>query len=172
MDGKGTYHNVLATTTMKVSDKLGKGVNLPCVSGSTTNRGSITIGTLVHNVQIDPNKPGIIARAAGTYATLVSKTDQFVTRRMPSSQLRRFMPNCIATIGQVSGADHFMEMIGKAGRNRNRGWRSIVRGVAMNPIDHPHGGRTKGGRSDVTPWAWPTKGQPTRLKRKNSFYIV
>jgi large subunit ribosomal protein L2 len=172
MDDNGKYHNVLATTDIKVSDKLSYGNNLPSVPGNTTNRGSMTIGTVVHNIQIDPNKEGTIARAAGTCSTIVSKTDQFVTRRIPSSQLRNFMPNCMATIGQVSGADHFIEMVGKAGRNRNWGWRSIVRGVAMNPIDHPHGGRTNGGRSDVTPWAWPTKGQPTRSKRKNSFYIV
>jgi large subunit ribosomal protein L2 len=172
LDNNGIERYVLAGDGVSVGDVLKRGVNIPLVEGNVTTRSSIVIGTNVYNIQLIPGSTFSIARAAGAYSTVVSKSNGYVVRRMPSGKLRRFIPECIATIGKVGGIDHFIEVVGKAGRNRNWGWRSIVRGVAMNPIDHPHGGRTKGGRPDVTPWAWPTKGQPTRIKRKNSYYIV
>ena len=119
------------------------------------------IGTIIHNVELKPLKGGQIARSAGTYAQLVGRDAGYAQIRLNSGELRMVPDSCMATVGAVSNPDHMNEVMGKAGRNRHKGRRPHVRGVAMNPVDHPHGGgegKTSGGRNPVTPWGKPTKG--------------
>lgn len=166
-------HYILASESIRVGDVL---VNQPGLTlgrdNITTNRGSIAIGTSVYNIQVHPTKTPSLVRSAGTFATVLNHLDGITTMRMPSGKHRRFISCVLGTLGMVSCSDHFMEYVGKAGRNRHWGWRPHVRGIAINPIDHPHGGRTNGGTAEITPWGWHTKGLPTRSPRKNSFYVV
>jgi len=133
---------------------------------------NIPLGTAVHNIEITPGKGGQIVRAAGTYAQLVAKEGKFVTLKLPSSEVRLFKKECYATIGQIGNIDHNNITIGKAGRNRWLGKKPHVRGIAMNPVDHPHGGgegRSPIGRKyPVTPWGKPTLGVKTRATKKYS----
>ena len=118
---------------------------------------------------------GVLVRSAGTGAQLIAKEGQHALLRLPSGEMRKVLARCYATVGQVGNLDHENETIGKAGRNRWKGWRPTVRGVAMNPVDHPHGGgegRTSGGRHPVTPWGKPTKGRKTRNNPRTDQYIV
>jgi large subunit ribosomal protein L2 len=133
------------------------------------------IGTIVHNVELKPGKGGQIARAAGSYAQFVGRDGGYAQLRLSSGELRLVRQECMATVGAVSNPDHSNQNIGKAGRNRNFGIRPSVRGVAMNPIDHPHGGgegRTSGGRHPVTPWGKGTKGNKTRRNKATQKYIL
>src|SRR5580698_6961998 len=132
-------------------------------------------GTIVHNVEMKPGKGGQIARSAGTYVQLVGRDQGYALLRMSSGELRRVRSECRATIGAVSNPDHQNTVVGKAGRSRWLGIRPSVRGVAMNPIDHPHGGgegRTSGGRHPVTPWGKPTKGKKTRHNKQTDRLIL
>ena len=125
---------------------------------------------LVHNVELHPKRGGQLARSAGSYAQLMAKEGKEALLRLPSGELRKVKNNCRATIGQVGNLEHEQINIGKAGKNRLRGRRPKVRGVVMNPVDHPHGGgegRTSGGRHPVTPWGKPTKGYKTRKNKEN-----
>jgi len=144
--------------------------------GNALPMGSIPLGTTLHNIELRPGKGGQMARAAGVGAQLVAKEGRYALLRMPSGEMRRVLVSCYASVGQVGNLDHENETLGKAGRNRWKGWRPTVRGVVMNPVDHPHGGgegRTSGGRHPVTPWGVPTKGKKTRKKNKPSDkYIV
>ncbi|HXV76062.1 MAG TPA: 50S ribosomal protein L2 [Candidatus Polarisedimenticolaceae bacterium] len=136
---------------------------------------AIPLGTTVHNVELRPGKGGQLARSAGTGAQLVAKEGRFALLRMPSGEMRRVLATCYATVGQVGNTDHENQSIGKAGRNRWQGRRPTVRGVVMNPVDHPHGGgegRTSGGRHPVTPWGVPTKGKKTRNNPRTDAMIV
>ncbi len=133
------------------------------------------IGTIVHNVEMKPGKGGQIARAAGTYAQLVGRDQGYALLRLKSGEMRMVRAECMATVGAVSNPDNMNQNFGKAGRMRWKGRRPVVRGVAMNPVDHPHGGgegRTSGGRHPVTPWGVPTKGKRTRGKKDSDKYIV
>mgnify|MGYP002145230078 FL=1 len=133
------------------------------------------IGTIVHNVELKPGKGGQLARAAGTYAQFVGRDGGYAQIRLSSGELRMVRQECMATIGAVSNPDNSNQNLGKAGRRRHMGIRPTVRGVAMNPIDHPHGGgegRTSGGRHPVTPWGKGTKGNKTRTNKKTDKYIV
>jgi large subunit ribosomal protein L2 len=130
---------------------------------------------MVHNIELHPGHGGQLARAAGTGAQVMAKEGKYVTLRMPSGEMRQVQALCWATIGQVGNVEHSNVSIGKAGRMRWMGWRGHVRGTAMNPIDHPHGGgegRTKGGRNPVTPWGQPTKGYKTRKNKRTQRFIV
>lgn len=136
---------------------------------------SVPFGTFVHNIELRPGKGGQVARSAGVYAQLIGRVDGYAQLRMPSGEMRRVLEDCFATIGQVSNPDHFNESIGKAGRSRHRGVRPTVRGMTMNPCDHPHGGgegRSKGGHHPVSPWAQPTKGYKTRKNKRTAKDII
>jgi large subunit ribosomal protein L2 len=136
---------------------------------------NIPVGTIIHNIEMKPGAGGQMARAAGTYAQLIGKDAGYAQLRLNSGELRMIPARCMATIGSVSNPDNKNTNMGKAGRNRWLGKRPSVRGVAMNPVDHPHGGgegRTSGGRHPVTPWGVPTKGKRTRGKKPSDKYIM
>ena len=163
---------ILAAEGMKVGDVVQQGQGASPIRGSILYLKDIPIGTDIYSLERQPGQGAKMVRSAGTKATLLRKEEDYVVVRLPSGERRRIKESCTARIGQVGCVDHLLESIGKAGRNRNRGQRPVVRGVAMNPIDHPHGGRTKGGVPTVTPQARVAKGQPTRNKRKASVFIV
>ncbi len=136
---------------------------------------NIPLGTMIHNVEMKPGKGGQLSRSAGTSCQLAGKTGAYAQLKMPSGELRKIPANCLATIGSVSNPDHSNRKLGKAGRKRWLGIRPTVRGVAMNPVDHPHGGgegRTSGGRHPVSPWALPTKGYKTRKNKRTQKMII
>jgi len=173
-DGEKRY--ILAPVGLKVGDVVESGVDADIKVGNSKMLKNLPVGTVIHNVELRPGKGGQLARSAGTYAQLLAKEGTYCHVRLPSSEIRLVKAECKATIGQVSNPEHENISIGKAGRTRWMGVRPTVRGVAMNPIDHPHGGgegRTSGGRHPVTPWGVPTKGYKTRNKKKPSNkYIV
>ncbi|MCD8569075.1 MAG: 50S ribosomal protein L2, partial [Geovibrio sp.] len=167
---------ILAPIGMNVGDVIHSGQTADIKPGNAKALKDIPVGTVVHNVELRPGKGGQLARSAGTYAQLLSKEGSYCHLRLPSGEIRLVKAECKASIGQVSNQDHENVSLGKAGRSRWLGIRPTVRGVAMNPVDHPHGGgegRTSGGRHPVTPWGKPTKGYKTRSKKKPSNkYIV
>jgi len=173
-DGEKCY--MLAPASLKVGDSVVSGEKVDIVVGNAMPLKSIPVGTLVHNVELKIKKGGQICRSAGSYAQLLAKEGKYCHLRLPSGEVRLVHSECRATIGQVGNLEHENISIGKAGRKRWLGRRPHVRGVAMNPIDHPMGGgegRTSGGRPSCTPWGKPTKGYKTRKKRNQSDkYIV
>ena len=133
------------------------------------------LGSVVHAIELKPGKGAQIARAAGTYAQLVAKDGAYVTLRLRSGEMRKIESDCRATLGEIGNAEHMLRSLGKAGASRWRGVRPTVRGVAMNPVDHPHGGgegKTSGGRHPVSPWGVPTKGYKTRSNKRTDKFIV
>jgi large subunit ribosomal protein L2 len=172
-DGQKTY--ILAPLDLKVDDVLMSGESVENRVGNAMPLRRMLLGTTVHNVEIRPGKGGQMARSAGSFCQLVAKEGGKATLKMPSGEVRTVSENCYATIGQVSNVDHKNIVWGKAGASRWRGVRPTVRGVAMNPVDHPMGGgegRSSGGRHPCTPWGKPTKGYKTRSKRKPKDHIV
>ncbi|HEY8484513.1 MAG TPA: 50S ribosomal protein L2 [Longimicrobiales bacterium] len=173
LDGEKRY--ILHPVGLKVGDMVVSGPGSDVRVGNALPLGEIPLGTVVHNVELYPGKGGQLVRAAGQGAQVMAKEGDYVTLRLPSTEMRMFRRECLATIGQVGNVDHELQSIGKAGANRWRGRRPKVRGVAMNPIDHPLGGgegRTSGGRPPVSPWGKP-EGKKTRKKNKESDkYIV
>lgn len=173
-DGEKRY--ILAPHGVKVGDTLVSGADADIHPGNALPLEKIPTGLFVHNIEMISGRGGQLARSAGSYAQLMAKEGNYVSLRLPSGEIRMVRKECYATVGQVSNIDHENVTIGKAGRSRWLGKRPKVRGVAMNPIDHPLGGgegRTSGGRHPVTPWGKPTKGYKTRNKRKSSDkYIV
>lgn len=168
-DGEKRY--IIAPKGLSVGDTVETGPQADIRPGNAMPLVNIPLGTWVYNIEMLPGKGGQIARSAGTYAQLMAKEGRYALLRLPSGELRQFINRCQATIGQVGNLEHENQKIGKAGRNRWLGKRPKVRGVAMNPVDHPHGGgegRTSGGRHPVTPWGKPTKGAKTRDKKKAS----
>jgi large subunit ribosomal protein L2 len=173
------YGYVLAAEGLKVGQVIkvegsrtesdGRGANR---MGSTRKLESIPVGSSVFNVELEPGKGGKYARTAGASARLLRKPEGKALLRLPSGTRIEVSLQCTATVGRVAGEEHRMEVMGKAGRMRNKGWRPTVRGEAMNPVDHPHGGRTRGGRPEVTPWGRIAKGKPTRSKKKVSRWVV
>lgn len=173
VDGEKRY--VLAPIGLKVGDMVESGDKADIKPGNALPIKKIPLGTVVHNVELYPGKGGQIARSAGTYAQVVAKEGKYALLRLPSGEVRKILAVNIATIGQVGNPDHENITIGKAGRNRWLGKRPKVRGVAMNPIDHPLGGgegRSSGGRHPVTPWGKPTKGFKTRNRKKKSSALI
>ncbi|MDH3891434.1 MAG: 50S ribosomal protein L2 [candidate division Zixibacteria bacterium] len=173
VDGEKRY--IIAPDGLKVDDQLMSGEKAEHRSGNAMPMGQMVLGTYVHNIELRPGKGAQLCRSAGTMAQLVAKEGKKVTLRMPSGEVRTAPQNCYATIGQVSNIDHKNVVWGKAGASRWRGWRPTVRGVAMNPVDHPMGGgegRSSGGRHPCTPWGKPTKGYKTRSKRKSRSHII
>jgi large subunit ribosomal protein L2 len=172
-DGEHAY--ILAPQRLAKGDKVIAGDRADIKPGNALPIRNIPVGTIIHNVEMKPGKGGQMARSAGTYVQLVGKDQGFALLRLASGETRRVMADCLATIGAVSNPDHQNQNIGKAGRNRWKGIRPTVRGIAMNPVDHPHGGgegRTKGGRHPVSPWGTPTKGYKTRKNKRTDHLIV
>ncbi len=172
-DGELAY--ILAPQRLKAGDKVESGDKMDIKPGNAMPMRDIPVGTIIHNIEMRPGRGGQIARSAGTYAQLVGKDAGYALLRLSSGEQRMVRAECMATIGAVSNPDNQNVKIGHAGRNRWKGRRPHVRGVAMNPIDHPHGGgegRTSGGRHPVTPWGKPTKGKKTRSNRKPSGKLI
>ena len=172
-DGEFSY--ILAPQRVTVGDQVISGERVDIKPGNAMPMENIPVGTIIHNIEMKPGGGGQIARAAGTYVQLVGKDAGFAQLRLGSGELRMVPARCMATIGSVSNADNKNTNMGKAGRNRWLGKRPSVRGVAMNPVDHPHGGgegRSSGGRHPVTPWGVPTKGKRTRGKKPSDKYIM
>jgi large subunit ribosomal protein L2 len=172
-DGELSY--ILAPQRLQVGDTVVSGQRVDVKPGNTMPLASIPVGTIIHNVEMKPGKGGQIARSAGTYVQLVGKDQGYAQLRLGSGEVRLVRGECLATIGAVSNPDNQNIKLGKAGRNRWLGKRPSVRGVAMNPVDHPHGGgegRTSGGRHPVTPWGKPTKGKRTRSNKKTDALIM
>jgi len=171
----GELARIIAPQKLAVGDKVMAGENVDIKPGNALPLKSIPIGTIIHNVEMKPKKGGQLARSAGTYVQLVGKDVGNAQLRLRSGELRVVSVDCLATVGVVSNADQKNIKIGKAGRNRWLGRRPVVRGVAMNPVDHPHGGgegRTSGGRHPVTPWGKKTKGKKTRKNKFTSKFII
>ncbi len=172
-DGEKTY--ILAPDKLKVGDKVTSGEGSDIKPGCALKLKNIPLGTVIHNIELKPQEGGRLVRSAGSSAQLVAKEGRYAQIRLPSGEVRMILLECRATIGQLSNKEQENISLGKAGRSRWRGRRPRVRGVAMNPIDHPHGGgegKTSGGRHPVTPWGMPTKGYKTRKKKNSDKYIV
>jgi len=173
-DGEKRY--VLAPVGLKVGDKiLSSKTQIPFTTGNSMPLGIIPEGMLVHNIELKEGKGGQMARSAGTYARIMAKENGMITLKLPSGEMRMVTEQCLATIGMVGNRDHANIVYGKAGRMRWLGRRPKVRGVVMNPVDHPHGGgegKTSGGRHPVSPWGTPAKGYKTRKKNKLSNRLI
>ena len=172
-DGDLAY--ILAPQRLAVGDEIIAAERVDVKPGNASPLRALPIGTIVHNIELKPMKGGQLARSAGTYAQLVGRDAGYAQIRLGSGELRMVPDTCMATVGAVSNPDHMNEVLGKAGRVRHMGRRPHVRGVAMNPIDHPHGGgegRSSGGRHPVTPWGKPTKGRKTRSNKATDKLII
>jgi large subunit ribosomal protein L2 len=174
LDGEKRY--ILAPDGLRVGDMVMSGPEAEIRTGNALPLRDIPLGTLIHNVELTRGRGGQLARAAGTSAQLMAKEGEYAQLKLKSGEVRMVRLECMATIGQVGNTDHENIAIGKAGRMRWMGKRSHVRGVAMNPVDHPHGGgEGKAGQGNphpVSPWGWPTKGAKTRGKRPSDKYIL
>ena len=172
-DGEKRY--IIAPQGLNVGDVVVAGEQVDIKPGNALPLRAIPLGTNLHNIEMKPGKGGQLIRSAGTVAQLVAKDEQYAQLRLRSGEIRRIRIECMATVGAVSNPENMNINLGKAGRNRWLGRRPTVRGVAMNPVDHPHGGgegKTSGGRHPVTPWGKPTKGYKTRKRRDTDKYIV
>jgi large subunit ribosomal protein L2 len=172
-DGKQAY--ILAPQKIQIGDVVVAGLKVDVKPGNAMLLKNIPVGTIVHNVEMKAGKGGQIARSAGTYVQIVGRDSGIVQIKLSSGEVRIVPQDCMATVGSVSNADHSNIKIGKAGRNRWKGIRPSVRGVVMNPVDHPHGGgegKSSGGRHPVTPWGKGTKGTKTRNNKRTDRWIV
>jgi large subunit ribosomal protein L2 len=172
-DGERRY--IIAPKGLEVGDRIQAGSHAPIKPGNSLPLRNIPVGTTVHCIELKPGKGAQIARSAGASAQLVARESAYATLRLRSGEMRRVSIECSATIGEVGNSEHSLRKLGKAGAKRWRGVRPTVRGVAMNPVDHPHGGgegRTSGGRHPVSPWGTPTKGYKTRNNKRTDKFIV
>ncbi len=173
-DGVKAY--IIAPQRLKVGDKVVAGNKVDIKPGNAMPLKNMPVGTIIHNIEMKPGKGAQMIRSAGTYAQLVGRDQGYAQIKLASGELRVVLSECMASVGAVSNPDHMNTNMGKAGRNRWKGRRPHVRGVVMNPVDHPHGGgegKSSGGRNPVTPWGVPTKGYKTRKKGKDSDkYII
>lgn len=172
-DGEKRY--ILQPVGMKVGDSVVAGERVDILPGNALPLKNIPLGTQLHNVEMKPGKGGQIARSAGSSVQLIAKEGNYASLRMPSGEVRRILKECLATVGQVGNVDHENISLGKAGRTRWLGRRPNVRGVAMNPVDHPLGGgegSTAGGRHPVSPWGQPSKGYKTRGRKPSDKFII
>lgn len=172
-DGERRY--ILAAKGMKAGDHVHSGSDAPIKPGNALPLRSIPVGTQIHNIELKPGKGGQMARSAGATVQLAAREGAYATVRLRSGEMRKVHINCRATVGEVGNFEHNLVKLGKAGAKRWRGVRPTVRGVAMNPVDHPHGGgegRTAGGRHPVSPWGMPTKGYKTRKNKRTDNMIV
>jgi large subunit ribosomal protein L2 len=172
-DGEKRY--IIAPSGLQVGQMVVSGPEADILTGNALPLKNIPLGTQVHNIELKPGKGGQMARSAGSFAQLVAKEAGTAQLRLPSGEIRLVSVDCMATVGQVGNVEHENVSIGKAGRSRWMGKRPTVRGVAMNPVDHPHGGgegKTSGGRNPVTPWGQPTRGYKTRNNKRTDKFIV
>ncbi len=172
-DGEKRY--ILAPTGLQVGDRIISGPGAEIRTGNAIPLKDMPLGTQIHNIELNPGHGGQIVRSAGGYAQLMAKEGKYAQVKLPSGEVRMVSLGCKATIGQVGNLEHENISFGKAGRSRWKGRRPHVRGVAMNPVDHPHGGgegKSSGGRHPVTPWGVPTKGYKTRVKKASDRFIV
>jgi len=172
-DGERRY--IIAPAKVSAGDQLVSGENVPMKPGNCLPLRNIPMGSTVHCVEMKPGKGAQLARSAGTSVQLVAREGQYATIRLRSGEMRKVLSECRAVLGEVSNSEHSLRSLGKAGAVRWRGVRPTVRGVAMNPVDHPHGGgegRTSGGRHPVSPWGTPTKGYKTRTNKRTNKLIV
>ena len=169
-DGELSY--ILAPQRLSAGDTVIAGDKVDVKPGNAMPLASMPIGTIVHNVELKPGRGGQMARAAGSYVQLVGRDAGWAILKLNSGETRRVRAECMATVGAVSNPDHSNQITGKAGRMRWRGVRPTVRSIAMNPVDHPNGGRTKGGKHWVTPWGKPTKGAKTRKNKATDKFII
>ncbi len=172
-DGERRY--VIAAKGISAGDALISGREAPIKAGNCLPLNNIPVGSTVHCIEMKPGKGAQIARSAGTYAQLIAREGTYATLRLRSGEMRKVLADCRATLGEVGNGEHSLRKLGKAGAKRWKGVRPTVRGVAMNPVDHPHGGgegRTSGGRHPVSPWGMPTKGYKTRSNKRTDKLIV
>ncbi len=172
-DGERRY--IIAPKGVAAGDQLLSGAGAPIKAGNNLPLRNVPVGSTVHGIELKPGKGAQIARSAGTSAQLVAREGAYVTVRLRSGEMRKVLSECRATLGEVSNGEHSLRSLGKAGATRWRGVRPTVRGVAMNPVDHPHGGgegRTSGGRHPVSPWGVKTKGLKTRSNKRTDKMIV
>jgi len=173
VDGEKRY--ILSPVGLQVGQSIMSGPEADIIAGNALPLRNIPLGTEVHNVELRPGKGGQMARSAGARAQLISKEGEWAQLRLPSGEIRKVKVECMATVGQIGNIEHENVSLGKAGRSRWLGKRPTVRGVAMNPVDHPHGGgegKTSGGRNPVTPWGQPTRGYKTRNNKRTDKFIV
>ena len=173
LDGERRY--IIAPKGVSAGDRIESGVNAAIKKGNALPLRNIPLGSTVHCIELKPGKGAQIARSAGTSAQLVAREGNYATLRLRSGEMRKVLAECRATLGEVSNSEHSLRQLGKAGAKRWRGVRPTVRGVAMNPVDHPHGGgegRSSGGRHPVSPWGIPTKGHKTRKNKRTDKLIV
>ncbi|MAT93400.1 MAG: 50S ribosomal protein L2 [Halioglobus sp.] len=172
-DGERRY--IIAPRGVKAGDVLQSGSAAPIKAGNCLPLRNIPVGSVIHCIELKPGKGAQMARSAGASVQLVAREGQYATVRLRSGEMRKVLADCRATLGEVSNSEHSLRKLGKAGAARWRGVRPTVRGVAMNPVDHPHGGgegRTSGGRHPVSPWGTPTKGYKTRKNKRTDKLIV
>ena len=172
-DGERRY--ILAPKGVSAGDVLYSGSAAPIKAGNCLPVRNIPVGAVIHAIELKPGKGAQLARSAGASVQLVAREGQYATIRLRSGEMRKVPVDCRATLGKVSNSEHSLQKLGKAGAARWRGVRPTVRGVAMNPVDHPHGGgegRTSGGRHPVSPWGMPTKGYKTRKNKRTDGFIV
>ena len=172
-DGERAY--IIAPNKLRAGDSIEAGANAPIKNGNCIPLRNIPLGSVVHCVEMKPGKGAQIARSAGSSVQLVAREGEHATLRLRSGEMRKVLADCRAVIGEVSNSEHNLRSLGKAGAKRWKGVRPTVRGVAMNPVDHPHGGgegRTSGGRHPVSPWGTPTKGYKTRTNKRTDKMIV
>ena len=172
-DGEKRY--ILWPVGVNVGDVLTSGENVDIRPGNSLPLHAIPLGTVIHNIELKKGHGAQMIRSAGSFGQLMAKEGKYAQVRMPSTEVRKVLLECKATVGQLGNTEHEIVRIGKAGRNRWKGWRPTVRGVAMNPVDHPHGGgegKTSGGRPSVSPWGLHTKGKKTRNNPRTDVMIV
>ena len=172
-DGERRY--IIAPKGVSAGDQVVSGAEAPIKPGNSLPLRNIPVGSTIHAIELKPGKGAQVARSAGASVQLVAREGAYVTVRLRSGEMRKVLGECRATLGEVSNGEHSLRSLGKAGANRWRGIRPTVRGVAMNPVDHPHGGgegRTSGGRHPVSPWGFPTKGAKTRSNKRTDKMIV
>jgi large subunit ribosomal protein L2 len=172
-DGEKRY--ILAPVGIKIGDVIESGPKADIKTGNALPIANIPLGTVLHNIELRPGEGGKLVRSAGGSAQLMAKEGEYAQVRMPSGEVRKILAVCRATIGQLGNVDHENEVVGKAGRKRHRGIRPSVRGIAMNPVDHPHGGgeaRSTSGRPPTTPWGQMTMGKKTRRNKRTASMIV
>ncbi|QIE02198.1 50S ribosomal protein L2 [Buchnera aphidicola] len=171
-DGSRRY--ILAPKNLKIGDKIISGMQVPIKIGNALPLKNIPAGTFIHNVEMKPGKGGQIARSAGSYVQLVAFDNKYATLRLRSGEMRKVESNCRATIGELGNSEHMLKVLGKAGASRWAGVRPTVRGTAMNPVDHPHGGGEgrNFGKHPVSPWGIQTKGKKTRKNKRTEKFIL
>ncbi|WWO97063.1 MAG: 50S ribosomal protein L2 [Candidatus Dasytiphilus stammeri] len=171
-DGERRY--ILAPKNLKKGDTIKSGNNVEIKIGNSIQLVNLPVGTLIHNIEMTPGKGGQIARSAGSYAQILAKEGNYVTIRLRSGEVRMLSARCRATLGEIGNSEHMLRVLGKAGANRWRGIRPTIRGTAMNPVDHPHGGGEgrNFGKHPVSPWGMSTKGKKTRHNKRTDKFII